>query len=337
MARKSLVTMLTVAAMCFSAVNSFATEAGVLGLKPSANQSVTQSQSGNTGATNTDVQSTQYDTVKYQYPAQQLSAENRQFDKYDWHLFQRFDNHELMYNEWAAAMNFHADEYSSNVFHENQDGTKTRFFDFSESNLKYCEVERIGSSGKKFYGSDNMLNFKRNDEVNTYIPISLKIKVYTKPENCWPFSTQFTIPGSHNHRWDIIPIGFYQETFWHNVLNGSLTPEESALYDAQYGKTVDPVKLYYPSRPIYVSGWCLTDMAQNIKLINDCFKDENPENCSAYVYEVHRMLQNMSSMKKLNQVRLDLKPPKLLGGFSLVYFIILMLIYKYEGKKISWD
>lgn len=300
MIKKGIVAMLAVAAISLSAVSSFAAEAGVLGLKPSANQSVTQSQSGNTGATNTDVQSTQYDTVKYQYPAQQLSAENRQFDKYDWHLFQRFDNHELMYNEWAAAMNFHADEYSSNVFHENQDGTKTRFFDFSESNLKYCEVERIGSSGKKFYGSDNMLNFKRNDEVNTYIPISLKIKVYTKPENCWPFSTQFTIPGSHNHRWDIIPIGFYQETFWHNVLNGSLTPEESALYDAQYGKTVDPVKLYYPSRPIYVSGWCLTDMAQNIKLINNCFKDENPENCSAYVYEVHRMLQNMSSMKKLN-------------------------------------
>lgn len=287
-------------------------EAGVLGLKPSANQG-TQS---TTDATNKDVSSIVYDTGKYQYPAQQLIAENRQFDKYDWRLFQRFDTQELMYNEWAAAMNFHADEYSSNVFHENQDGTKTRFFDFSESNLKYCEVERIGSSGKKFYGSDNMLNFKRNDEINTYIPISLKIKVYTKPENCWPFSTQFTIPGSHNHRWDIIPIGFYQETFWHNVLNGSLTPEESALYDAQYGKTVDPVKLYYPSRPIYVSGWCLTDMAQNIKLINNCFKDENPENCSAYVYEVHRMLQNMSSMKKLNQVRLDLKPPKLLGGFS---------------------
>ena len=271
-------------------------EAGVLGLKPSANQGA---QSSN-DTTNKDVSGIVYDTGKYQYPAQQLIAENRQFDKYDWRLFQRFDNHELMYNEWAAAMNFHADEYSSNVFRENQDGTKTRFFDFSESNLKYCEVERIGSSGKKFYGSDNMLNFKRNDEVNTYIPISLKIKVYTKPENCWPFSTQFTIPGSHNHRWDIIPIGFYQETFWHNVLNGSLTPEESALYDAQYGKTVDPVKLYYPSRPIYVSGWCLTDMAQNIKLINNCFKDENPENCSAYVYEVHRMLQNMSSMKKLN-------------------------------------
>ena len=296
MFKKSFVAILAVAVLSLSTVNSFTAEAGVLGLKPSANQGT---QSSN-DTTNKDVSGIVYDTGKYQYPAQQLIAENRQFDKYDWHLFQRFDNHELMYNEWAAAMNFHADEYSSNVFRENQDGTKTRFFDFSESNLKYCEVERIGSSGKKFYGSDNMLNFKRNDEVNTYIPISLKIKVYTKPENCWPFSTQFTIPGSHNHRWDIIPIGFYQETFWHNVLNGSLTPEESALYDAQYGKTVDPVKLYYPSRPIYVSGWCLTDMAQNIKLINNCFKDENPENCSAYVYEVHRMLQNMSSMKKLN-------------------------------------
>lgn len=299
MIKKGIVAMLAVAVLSLSTVNSFAAKAGVLGLKPSANQGVTQS-STNTSTANTDVQNVQYDTSKYQYPAQQLIAEGRQFDKYNWRLFQRFDTQELMYNEWAAAMNFHADEYSSNVFHENQDGTKTRFFDFSESNLKYCEVERIGSSGKKFYGSDNMLNFKRNDEINTYIPISLKIKVYTKPENCWPFSTQFTIPGSHNHRWDIIPIGFYQETFWHNVLNGSLTPEESALYDAQYGKTVDPVKLYYPSRPIYVSGWCLTDMAQNIKLINNCFKDENPENCSAYVYEVHRMLQNMSSMKKLN-------------------------------------
>ena len=296
MFKKSFVAILAVAVLSLSTVNSFTAEAGVLGLKPSANQGT---QSSN-DTTNKDVSGIVYDTGKCQYPAQQLIAENRQFDKYDWHLFQRFDNHELMYNEWAAAMNFHADEYSSNVFRENQDGTKTRFFDFSESNLKYCEVERIGSSGKKFYGSDNMLNFKRNDEVNTYIPISLKIKVYTKPENCWPFSTQFTIPGSHNHRWDIIPIGFYQETFWHNVLNGSLTPEESALYDAQYGKTVDPVKLYYPSRPIYVSGWCLTDVSQKIKLINSCFKDENPENCSAYVYEVHRMLQSMNSMKKLN-------------------------------------
>ena len=296
MKRSFLLTALAVATLSVNVLAIQAQAGTTTGLKPSANQG-TQS---TTDATNKDVSSIVYDTGKYQYPAQQLIAENRQFDKYDWRLFQRFDNHELMYNEWAEAMNFHADEYSANVFHDNPDGTKSRFFDFRESSLKYFEIEWLGSSGKKIFIADNDLRFKRNDTVNTYIPISLAINVYTKPENCWPFSGHITIPGSHDHNWNINPIGFYQETFWHNVQNGTLTPEESALYDAQYGKTVDPVKLYYPSRPIYVSGWCLTDMAQNIKLINSCFKDEDPENCSAYVYEVHRMFQSMSSMKKLN-------------------------------------
>ena len=300
MTNKSLVTMLTVAVLSLSTMSSFTVEAGVLGLKPSANQGATQSSGNTTNAASTDAQNVQYDTAKYQYPAQQLAAENRQFDKYDWKLFQRFDNQELMYNEWAAAMNFNTSEYSNNVYHKNEDGTYTYFFDLRESSLKAFEAEAIGSSGKKFYGSDNQLKFRRNDIVNTYIPISLRIKVYTKPENCFPFGAEITVPGSHNHNWDIIPLGFYQENFWFNVLNGSLTPEESALYDTNYGKAVDPVKLYYPSRPIYVSGWCLNDIAQKIKLINSCFKDEDPENCSAYVYNVHKMLQSMSSIKKLN-------------------------------------
>lgn len=298
MTNKSLVTMLAVAVLSLSTVNSFAAKAGVLGLKPSANQGVTQS-STNTSTANTDVQNVQYDTSKYQYPAQQLIAEGRQFDKYNWRLFQRFDTQELMYNEWAAAMNFNATEYSQNVYHDNDDGTTTRFFDFRESSLKYFEVEMIGSSGKKISASDNKLRFRRNDEVNTYIPISLEVSVYTRPENCFPFGTIITLPGSHDHNWNIIPYSQYRETFWVNVLNGSLTQEESALYDAEYGKTVEPVKLYYPSRPIYVSGWCLSDIAQKIKLINGCFKDESPENCSAYVYDTHKMFQGMSNIKKL--------------------------------------
>ena len=298
MIKKIFVAMLAVAVLSLSTVNSFAAKAGVLGLKPSANQGVAQS-SGNTNTTNTDVQNVQYDTGKYQYPAQQLIAEGRQFDKYDWRLFQRFDTQELMYNEWAAAMNFNATEYSQNVYHDNDDGTTTRFFDFRESSLKYFEVEMIGSSGKKISASDNKLRFRRNDEVNTYIPISLEVSVYTRPENCFPFGTIITLPGSHDHNWNIIPYSQYRETFWVNVLNGSLTQEESALYDAEYGKTVEPVKLYYPSRPIYVSGWCLSDIAQKIKLINGCFKDESPENCSAYVYDTHKMFQGMSNIKKL--------------------------------------
>ena len=298
MIKKIFVAMLTVAVLSLSTVNSFAAKAGVLGLKPSANQGVTQS-STNTSTANTDVQNVQYDTSKYQYPAQQLIAEGRQFDKYNWRLFQRFDTQELMYNEWAAAMNFNATEYSQNVYHDNDDGTTTRFFDFRESSLKYFEVEMIGSSGKKISASDNKLRFRRNDEVNTYIPISLEVSVYTRPENCFPFGTIITLPGSHDHNWNIIPYSQYRETFWVNVLNGSLTQEESALYDAEYGKTVEPVKLYYPSRPIYVSGWCLSDIAQKIKLINGCFKDESPENCSAYVYDTHKMFQGMSNIKKL--------------------------------------
>ena len=298
MIKKIFVTMLAVAVLSLSTVNSFAAKAGVLGLKPSANQSVTQS-SGNTNAANTDVQNVQYDTSKYQYPAEQLRAEGKNFDKYDWRLFQRFDTQELMYNEWASAMNFNATEYSQNVYHNNDDGTTTRFFDFSESSLKYFEVEMIGSSGKKISASDNKLCFRRNDEVNTYIPISLNIRVYTSPEKCFPYGTIITLPGSHDHNWNIIPYSQYQETFWANVLNGSLTQEESALYDTEYGKTVEPVKLYYPSKPIYVSGWCLNDIAQKMKLINSCFKDESPENCSAYVYSTHKMFQGMSNIKKL--------------------------------------
>ena len=99
MKKTFLVTMLAVVAF---ATNVFATEAeaGVLGLKPSANQSVTQS-SGNTNAASTDAQNVQYDTTKYQFPAQQLKAENKTFDSTDWRLYQRFDNGQLMYYQWA--------------------------------------------------------------------------------------------------------------------------------------------------------------------------------------------------------------------------------------------
>ena len=100
MTKKSIATMLTVAAISLSAVNSFTAEAGVLGLKPSANQSVTQP-SGNTSTANTDVQNVQYDSTRYQFPAQQLKAENKTFDATDWHLYQRFDNGQLMYYQWA--------------------------------------------------------------------------------------------------------------------------------------------------------------------------------------------------------------------------------------------
>ena len=99
MKRSFLVTALAVATMSVN-VLAIQAQAGTTGLKPSANQNVTQP-SGNTNAANTDVQNVQYDTAKYQFPAQQLKAENKTFDATDWHLYQRFDNGQLMYYQWA--------------------------------------------------------------------------------------------------------------------------------------------------------------------------------------------------------------------------------------------
>ena len=99
MKRSCVVTTLVVATLSVN-VLAIQAEAGTTGLKPSANQSTTQS-SGNASTTNTDVQNVQYDTGKYQFPAQQLKAENKTFDATDWHLYQRFDNGQLMYYQWA--------------------------------------------------------------------------------------------------------------------------------------------------------------------------------------------------------------------------------------------
>ena len=99
MKRSFLLTALAVATLSVN-VLAIQAEAGTTGLKPSANQGVTQS-SGNASTTNTDVQNVQYDTGKYQYPAQQLKAENKTFDVTDWRLYQRFDNGQLMYYQWA--------------------------------------------------------------------------------------------------------------------------------------------------------------------------------------------------------------------------------------------
>ena len=99
MKKSFLLTALAVATMSVN-VLAIQAQAGTTGLKPSANQGVTQS-SGNTNTANTEVQNVQYDSIRYQFPAQQLKAENKTFDATDWHLYQRFDNGQLMYYQWA--------------------------------------------------------------------------------------------------------------------------------------------------------------------------------------------------------------------------------------------
>ena len=95
--KKSFLLSALVAAILSVNVLAMQAQAGTTGLKPSANQSVTQSSSNTANVANTDVQNVQYDTTKYQFPAQQLKAENKTFDATDWRLYQRFDNGQLMY------------------------------------------------------------------------------------------------------------------------------------------------------------------------------------------------------------------------------------------------
>ena len=180
MKRSFLLTALAVATLSVN-VLAIQAEAGTTGLKPSANQGVTQS-SGNTNTANTEVQ--QYDTAKYQFPAQQLKAEGKNFDKYNWRLFQRFDTGELMVQAWVDGMNWRIREYADNTY-ERTLGERTYAFDFREEFLSYFDKEYT-MNGMRKSSSDNKLFFMRNDSGNMDIPVKMSVGVHVKPEYCYP-------------------------------------------------------------------------------------------------------------------------------------------------------
>ena len=298
MKRNIFASLLAVAVLSLSTVNSFAAKAGVLGLKPSANQGVTQS-STNTSTANTDVQNVQYDTSKYQYPAQQLIAEGRQFDKYNWRLFQRFDTGELMVQAWADGMNWRIREYADNTAARRSE-QRIYAFDFREEFLSYFDKEYT-MNGMRKSSSDNELFFMRNDSGNMDIPVRMRVGVHVKPENCYPRGTQIVVPGAMNHNGSGEPFAVYQELYWYNASNGQTTNETVDDYNAKYGHAIEPVKLYYPSvdRALYVSGWCLDDVAKYMPIIDSAYLDENPENCSHYTYQLHYKLRSLPGMKQI--------------------------------------
>lgn len=299
MIKKIFVAMLAVAVLSLSTVNSFAAKAGVLGLKPSANQSATQSSGNNTNAANTDVQNVQYNTGKYQYPAQQLAAENRQFDKYNWRLFQRFDNGELMVQAWADGLGWRIREYADNTY-ERTPGERTYAFDLREEVLPYYDCEYT-INGMRKSSSENEFFFMRNDSANYDIPVKMEIDVHVKSEHCYPRGTQIVVPGAMNHNGSGEPYSVYQELYWYNSSNGQTTNETVDDYNAKYGHAIEPVKLYYPgvNRALYVSGWCLDDVAKYMPIIDSAYLDENPENCSHYTYQLHYKLRSLPGMKQI--------------------------------------
>ena len=296
MKKTFLVTMLAVVAF---ATNVFATEAeaGVLGLKPSANQSVTQSSGNTTNAANTDVQNVQYDTGKYQYPAQQLKAEGKNFDKYNWRLFQRFDTGELMVQAWADGLGWRIREYADNTAAAARGSERIYAFDLREEVLPYYDCEYT-INGMRKSSSENELFFMRNDSEHMDIPVRMSVEVHVKPENCYPRGTRIVVPGAMNHNGSGEPFAVYQELYWNNANNGQTTNETVDDYNAKYGHAIDPVKLYYPSvgRALYVSGWCLDDVAKYMPIIDSVYLDDNPENNSHYTYLLHYKLRSLPGM-----------------------------------------
>lgn len=298
MKKTFLVTMLAVVAF---ATNVFATEAeaGVLGLKPSANQSVTQSSGNTTNAANTDAQNVQYDTGKYQYPAQQLKAEGKNFDKYNWRLFQRFDTGELMVQAWADGLGWRIREYADNTAAAARGGERIYAFDLREEVLPYYDCEYT-INGMRKSSSENELFFMRNDSEHMDIPVRMSVEVHVRPENCYARGTRIVVPGAMNHNGSGEPFAVYQELYWNNASNGQTTNETVDDYNAKFGHPIEPVKLYYPSvdRALYVSGWCLDDVTKYMPIIDSVYLDDNPENNSHYTYLLHYKLRSLPGMKQ---------------------------------------
>ena len=291
------VTMLAIAVL---AMNVFATtaEAGALGLKPSANQGVAQP-SGNIANTANAAQNVGYDTVKYQYPAQQLKAEGKNFDRYNWRLFLRFDTGELMVQDWVASMNWQIREYADNTF-EQTPGVIAYAFDFRKDFLSAFDREWTWE-GFRVSIPDNQLLFVKPSSVTGDIAVDMRVGVHVKPQNCYPRGTQIWVTGAMHHNGSKVPCAAYQELYWYNISCWQTTNETLDEYNAKYGHAVMPVKLYYPSvkRALYVSGWCLDDVAKYMPIIDGAYPDANPENGSHYTYLLHYKLRSLPGMKKI--------------------------------------
>ena len=283
MKRNIFASLLTVAVLSLSTVSSFAAEAGVLGLKPSANQGVAQS-SGNTNTTNTDVQNVQYDTGKYQYPAQQLIAEGRQFDKYNWRLYQRFADGQFAYVDWARDNGFVADELS-----DNNSTIENNVF-ISHFNLKDWNNPYLNGpftwddTGVKLFSTDNRIVFRKkvSDESimkDWTLTPQASIEVTFDPQGCWEYHREIYTPMYFmNGYWH--KHATFNEKWWIDAKEASFITKEGAhWWNENIAHPKDPIQLYYPERPdlkLFISGFNMDRVAQHSHYINNIYTDDNP-------------------------------------------------------------
>ena len=281
MKRSFLVTALAVATISVN-ILAMQAQAGTTGLKPSANQS-SNSSTGTT--TNKEVPSDiVYDTGKYQYPAQQLIAEGRQFDKYNWRLYQRFTDGQFTYIDWAADNGFVADEYSdNNVTIENN--LFIRHFnlkDWNDPNLNGLVI--LESNNSKQYYTDNSIVFRKkvSDESimkDWTLTPRLEVEITFDPQGCWEdhreiYTPMYYIDGYwHKH-------AAFNEKWWIDTKEASFITKKGAnWWNENIAHPKDPIQLYYPERPdlkLYISGFNMDRVAQHSQYINNIYTDDNP-------------------------------------------------------------
>ena len=274
-------------------------EAGVLGLKPSANQG---SQSYTNITTNKEVPSDiVYDTGKYQYPAQQLIAEGRQFDRYNWRLYQRFADGQFVYIDWARDNGFVADEYSNN-----NNSTENNIF-ISHFNLKDWNNPYVNgliikdSNGLKSFYTDNNIFFRKKigDEAImkdwTLMP-QISIEVTFDPQGCWEDHQEIYTPMYFmNGYWH--KHATFNEKWWIDAKEASFITNEGAVWwNENIAHPKDPIQLYYPERPdlrLYISGFNMDRVALHCHYINNVYTDDNPNLIAERAKQLQEFYFNM--------------------------------------------
>lgn len=292
MKRSFLLTALAVATLFVNAL-AIQAEAGTTGLKPSANQS---GQSSTDTTANKEVQSDiQYDTGKYQYPAQQLIAEGRQFNRYNWRLYQRFADGQFTYVDWARDNGFIADELS-----DNNSSIENNVF-ISHFNLKDWNNPYLNGpftwddTGKKEFSTDNRIVFRKkvSDESimkdRTLTP-RVSIEVAFDPQGCWEEHNEIYTPMYFmNGYWH--KHATFNEKWWIDAKEASfITIEGVHWWNENIAHPKDPIQLYYPERPdlkLYISGFNMDRVALHCHYINNIYTDDNP----SLIAERAKMLQ----------------------------------------------
>ena len=292
MKRSFLVIALAVATISVN-ILAMQAQAGTTGLKPSANQG---NQNSTDTTTNKEIPSDiQYDTGKYQYPAQQLIAEGRQFNRYNWRLYQRFADGQFTYVDWARDNGFVADELS-----DNNSSIENNVF-ISHFNLKDWNNPHLNGpftwddNGKKEFSTDNRIVFRKkvSDESimkDWTLTPRVRIEVTFDPQGCWEnhgeiYTPMYFMNGYwHKH-------ATFNEKWWVDAKETSFITKEGAnWWNENIAHPKDPIQLYYPERPdlkLYISGFNMDRVALHCHYINNIYTDDNP----SLIAERAKMLQ----------------------------------------------